>query len=215
MTSNSRWPPPQFWRGFLRISLIYVLDGMYKYVCVPMLTHSTIYYVLQVLRKTDRWHWVWSIFKSCTAWGDHITCGISVECTLGSWGYGDCMCNCLCSVIYCVVVGWWWWRKGRRWNLVLAHSLLFSKSTKRATRLNVPILQMNRYQQYCMPFQRTYCWRVWNLIQACDVQSSDKKVFISTPRSPEVENFQMKIYYPAGDRTLDLLNQRQTFYHLS
>ena len=25
----------------------------------------------------------------------------------------------------------------------------------------------------------------------------------------------MKIYYPAGDRTPDLLNQRQTCYHLS
>ena len=35
------------------------------------------------------------------------------------------------------------------------------------------------------------------------------------PPSPEVENFQMKIYYPAGDRTPDLMNQRQTCYHLS
>ena len=25
----------------------------------------------------------------------------------------------------------------------------------------------------------------------------------------------MKIYYPAGDRTPNLLNQRQTYYHLS
>ena len=48
-----------------------------------------------------------------------------------------------------------------------------------------------------------YCGRVWKLIQTCDVQSS------------EVENFQMKIYYPSGDRTPDLLNQRQTCYHLS
>ena len=39
--------------------------------------------------------------------------------------------------------------------------------------------------------------------------------YISTPPSPEVENFQMKIYYLAGDRTLDPLNQRQTCYHLS
>ena len=38
---------------------------------------------------------------------------------------------------------------------------------------------------------------------------------ISTPPIPEVENFQIKIYYPAGDRTQDLLNQRQTRYHLS
>ena len=40
-------------------------------------------------------------------------------------------------------------------------------------------------------------------------------MYISTPPSHEVENFQMKIYYPAGDRTPDLLNQRQTCYHLS
>ena len=49
-----------------------------------------------------------------------------------------------------------------------------------------------------------YCGMVWNLIEACDVQSS-----------PEVENFQIKIYYPARDWTPDLLNQRQTCYHLS
>ena len=85
-----------------------------------------------------------------------------------------------------------------------AHSLLFSKSTKRAARLHVPIRRTNRYQQYYMPSQHTYCGMVWNLIQASDVQSS-----------PEVENFQIKIYYPAGDRTPDLLNQRQTCYHQS
>ena len=80
-----------------------------------------------------------------------------------------------------------------------AHSLLFSKSTKGAARLNVPIRRTNRYQQYYMPSQHTYCGRVWNLIQDCDVQSSDWKVYISTPPSAEVENFQIKIYYPAGD----------------
>ena len=40
-------------------------------------------------------------------------------------------------------------------------------------------------------------------------------MYFSTPPSPKVENFQMKIYYPAGDRTPDPLNQRQTCYHLS
>ena len=79
-----------------------------------------------------------------------------------------------------------------------AHSPLSSKSTKGAARLNVPIRRTNCYQQYYMPSQHTYCGRVWNLIQACVVQSSDYKVYISTPPSPEVENFQMKIYYPAG-----------------
>ena len=96
-----------------------------------------------------------------------------------------------------------------------AHSLLFSKSTKGATRLNIPIRRTNRFQQYCMPSQHMYCGRVWNLIQDCDVQYSDQKVYISTPPSPEVENFQMKIYYHAGDLTPDLLKQRQTCYHLS
>ena len=37
-------------------------------------------------------------------------------------------------------------------------------------------------------------------------------MYISTPPIPEVENFQTKIYYPAGDRTPDPLNQRQTCY---
>ena len=77
--------------------------------------------------------------------------------------------------------------------------MLFSKSTKGAARLNVPIRRTNRYEQYYMPSQHTYCGRVCNLIQACDVQSS-----------PKVENFHMKIYYPAGDRFPDLLNPRQT-----
>ena len=54
-----------------------------------------------------------------------------------------------------------------------AHSLLFSKGTKGAARLNVHIRRTNRYQQYYMPSQHTYCGRVWNLIQDSDVQSSD------------------------------------------
>ena len=37
-------------------------------------------------------------------------------------------------------------------------------------------------------------------------------MYISTPPSPEV---QIKIYYSAGDRTLDLLNQGRTCYQLS
>ena len=56
-----------------------------------------------------------------------------------------------------------------------------------------------------MPSQHTYCGNVWNSIQACDLQSSDKKVYISNPPSPKVENFQTKIYYHAGDQTPDLL----------
>ena len=37
------------------------------------------------------------------------------------------------------------------------HSLLFSKSTKGAARLNVSIRRTNRYQQYYMPSQHIYC----------------------------------------------------------
>ena len=40
-------------------------------------------------------------------------------------------------------------------------------------------------------------------------------MYISSPPSSEVENFQMKSYYLAGERTPDLLNQGQTCYHLS
>ena len=96
-----------------------------------------------------------------------------------------------------------------------AHNLLFSKRTKGAARLNVSIRRTNRYQQYCIPSQHTYCGMVWNLIQACDVHFSDYKVYISTPPSPEVEKFSNENLLPAGDRTPDLLNQRQTCYHLS
>ena len=78
-----------------------------------------------------------------------------------------------------------------------------------------PHRRTNHYQQYYMPSQHIYCRRVLNLIQACDVQSSDQKMYIPTPRSPEVENFQMKIHFPARDRILDLLIQRQTCCHLS
>ena len=37
----------------------------------------------------------------------------------------------------------------------------------------------------------------------------------STPPRPKIENIQMKIYHLAGDQTPDLLDQRQTCYHLS
>ena len=61
------------------------------------------------------------------------------------------MWSCLCSVIVLWSVGWWW-KERRRWNPVPAHSLLFSKSTKEAVTLNVPIRRANRYQQFYMLF---------------------------------------------------------------
>ena len=61
------------------------------------------------------------------------------------------MCKCLCSVIVLRIVRWWWWwKKGRSWNPVLAHSLLFSKSTKVATSLNVPIRQIAINSSICL-----------------------------------------------------------------
>ena len=94
----------------------------------------------------------------------------------------------LCSVI--VLCGMM--TKGReKINPMPAHSMLFSKSTKGVAKLDVPIRRTNRYQQYYMPSQHTCCGRVWNLIQACDVESSDYKVYISTTPRTEVENFHM------------------------
>ena len=96
-------------------------------------------------------------------------------------------------VIVCVVVLWslgWYWKEGRRWNPVPAYSLLFSKSTKRASRLNVHIRQTNRYQHM-------YCRRVWNLIQACDAQSSNEKVYISTLLAQRLKIFKWKFTTPS------------------
>ena len=42
-----------------------------------------------------------------------------------------------------------------------------------AARLNVPIRWTKHYQQYYMSSQYIYRGRVFNLIQACDVQSSN------------------------------------------
>ena len=104
-------------------------------------------------------------FESRTAWADHIMCGMSTYlCSVRE----KVEVRVTVSVTVCVgllcCVGWWW-KEGRRWNPVPAHSLLFSKITKGAAKLNVPIRRTNRYQQYFMPFQHTYCGRVWNWIQ--------------------------------------------------
>ena len=108
------------------------------------------------------------------------------------------MCNSLYSVI-CVM----WFDDDRKGegetrNPVPDHSLLFSKSTKGAARLNVPIRRTNRYQQYYMTSQHTYCGRVWNSIQACDVQSSDQKVYIFTPPAPRLKVFKWKFTISPG-----------------
>ena len=134
---------------------------------------------------------------------------VSVQCTVGQ---GDCMCNCLCScVVKCRMM-----MKGREKVKPGASSQpdLLEKH-QGAARLNVPIRRTNRYQKYYKPSQHTYCGRVWNLIHACDVQSSDQKCTSQSRLALRLTIFKLKIYYPAGDRTPDLLNQRQTCYHLS
>ena len=131
------------------------------------------YYVLRVPRKADRWRWVWFFFESRTAWADQITCGMGICIVREKVEVRVTVCVGLtvCVVLLCCVE--WWCKEGRRWNQVPAHSLLFSKSTKGAARFNVPIRRANRYQEYYMTSQHTYCRRVWNLVQDCDVQSSD------------------------------------------
>ena len=134
-------------------------------VCVPMPTHCTI-----------------TCFGFHARWIDGVKCGLSSnhaplgQTTLhvgwASVGYSVrekvevtlTVCVTVCVVLLCSVG--WWLKEGRRWNPVPTHSLLFSKSTKGVSRFNVPIRRTNRYQH-------AYCGRVWNLIQDCDVQSSD------------------------------------------
>ena len=142
-------------RSTLQMSLVLVIYPSHlwlyhlfdKSVCVYSNANSLHYYVLRVARKADRWHWVLSIFNSRTAWADHITCGTSICIVYPKVGIRMTVCLTVCVVLCCVG----WWKKGRRWNPVLAHSLLFTKSTKGAAGLNVPIRRKNRYQQYYMP----------------------------------------------------------------
>ena len=152
------------------VQQIYALNTCTVYVCVPMPTHCTItasgstqggYMALSVIyfritHRLGRPQYVWDEYLYSVRKKVKFRVTVSVT---------------VCVVLLCCVG--WWWKAGRRWNPVPAHSLLFSKSTKGAARLNVPIRRTNRYQQYYMPSQHTYCGRVWNLIQDCDVQSSD------------------------------------------
>ena len=72
------------------------------------------------------------------------------------------------------------------------------------------IRRTNRYQKYYMPSQHIYCGRVWNSIQARDVQSNDQKVYIYTPPSSEVEN--LLPHWESNPRPAE---PERTFYHLS
>ena len=124
-------------------------------VCVPMPAHCTITCFGLHARWIDGVD-CGLFFESRTAWADHmwdeylynvrekVEVRVAVSVTV-------------CVVLQCCVE--WWWKEGRRWNPVPTHSLLFSKSTKRAARFNVPIRRTNRYQQYYMPSQHTYILR--------------------------------------------------------
>ena len=50
-----------------------------KRLCVCSNANPLQYYALRVPHKADRWHIVWSIFESRTAWEDHVTCGKSIR----------------------------------------------------------------------------------------------------------------------------------------
>ena len=106
----------------------------------------------------------------------------------------------VCVVKLCCVG--WWWKEGRRWTPVPAHSLLFSKSTKGAARLNVPIGLTNRYQQYYYVFSTYigYCGRVWNLIQMINIvmyNLASRKCTSPPLLAPRLKIFKWKFTTPA------------------
>ena len=83
------------------------------------------------------------------------------------------MCKCLCSVIVMWSVG-----DDERKGEGETQCWLIACSSQKAPRgppglTPHPMDETLRTVAYYMPSQHTYCARVWNLIQACDVQSSD------------------------------------------
>ena len=135
---------------------------------------------------------------------------VSVQCTAESLVQGNCKCNCLCNVI--VLCGMMMREGETRCRPIACSSrkaprglprLTFPSDGRIAINSTICLLNIHTVEGSGI------------LIQDCDVQTSDQKVYISTPPNPEVENFQMKSYYPAGDRTPDMLIQRQTCQHLS
>ena len=146
------------WRTFLAKTVIINRKKLFLIFGLFVLKYQTLLSVVyfRITHSLGRPYYVWDDYLYSVR--EKVEVGMIVSVTV-------------CVVLLCCVG--WWWKEGRRWNPVPAHSLLFSKSTKGAARLNVPIRRTNRYQQYYMPSQHTYGGRVWNLIQDCDVQSSD------------------------------------------
>ena len=109
------------------VELISIELSFLQSVFVCSNTNPLHYYALWVPRKADRWRWVWSIFESRTAWTDVYLYSVLEEADV--------------RVTVCVVLLWsvgWIWKKGRRWNPVPAHSLLFSKTPRGPPGLTSP-----------------------------------------------------------------------------
>ena len=162
------------------------------YVCVCSNANPLHYYVLRVPRKADRWRWVWSIFNSRTAWADHITCGTSIcivywrKLRLG-WLY-------VLLFVYsnCVV-----WADDERKGEGEIRCRLIACSSRKA-RLNVPIRQTNRYKEYYMPSQHTYCGRCWNLSKHVMYNPAIRKCTSPPLLAPRLKIFKWKFTTPPG-----------------
>ena len=142
---------------------------------------SVVYF--RIMHRLSRPHYVWDEYLYSVR--EKVEVGVIVSVTV-------------CVVLLCCVG--WWWKEGRSWSPVPAHSLLFSKSTNGAARLNVTIRRMNRYQQYYMPSQHTYCGRLWNLIHNCDVlyNLAIRKCTSPPLLAPRLKIFKLKFTTPPG-----------------
>ena len=86
---------------------------------------------------------MWSIFHFCTTLTHQIRCVTAQDIRL---------CN-----VWVMNVKW----KGQR-RPGASISLLLSKSTEGATRLNVPIRRTNCYQQYTFLYRKMHCRGIWD-----------------------------------------------------
>ena len=139
----------------------------------------------QIMHHLGRQHYVWEEYLYSVPVLEKVEVRVTVSVTV-------------CVVLLCCVG--WWWKEGRRWK---TQCRLIACSSRKAPRGPPGLTSPSDGR---IAINSTISGRVWNLIQ---------KMYISTSPSPEVENFQIKIYNPTGHRIPDLLNQRQTCYYLS
>ena len=164
-------------------------------VCVPMPTHCTITCFGFHARRING--------VKCDLFSNHAPLGQTTLC-LGEYLYRvleKVEVRVTVSVTVCVMllccVGLWR-KEERRWNPVPAHSLFFSKSTKGASRLNVPIRRTNRYQQYYMPSQHIYCGRAWNLTKTVMYNLVIRKCTSPLHLAPRLKIFKWKFTTQPG-----------------